>query len=394
MKNFLHTLPYFLLFLVLANISPKSYGQCLCTGGIPATPVTYYYKMDTTDIPISIISFPKFNPSIGMLACITFNDTTSLVTASGVRNTASSDVNYEFFLNVTNKIEGPGISVSQNETRNYGPSLLTEYGTPGDTTTYGPDTLFQNSIHQTSSTNISAYLGISGTVDFTYKVNGGLITTDGGINYRYQIHSKYWGAFRLTYYWCPNSVLASNIKNFTAYKKDKSVLLKWATENMTQGVTYEIEYSTDGKNFLSVRQTDSRDIIGTTTQHEFQYLPGAISANKIYFRIKQIDGGGRLSYSPIRTVSMNEDSPAGFIVYPNPVSRKVSMQFDRSLDGNYVIELTNYAGQVMYNRSIKLQNANTVQFDLTNPPPSGIYFLKITDPKTSLNYTNKLIIQR
>jgi Secretion system C-terminal sorting domain len=393
MKNFLHTLPYFILFLLLVNITPASYGQCLCSGGIPATPLTYYVKMDTTDVPVSTISFPKFDPSVGMLSCITFNDTTSLVTASGVRNTASSDVNYEFFLNVTNKIDGPGIAVSQNATRSYGPSLLTELGTLGDTTTYGPDTLFRNAIHQTNSTNVAPYLGTVGSVNFTYKVNGGLITTDGGINYRYQIHSKYWGAFRLTYYWCPNSVLASNIKNFAAYKKDKSVLLKWATEDKAAGTIYQIEYSTDGITFVSIGQTTSRDILGTAVQHEFQYIPGTSVGSKIYFRIRQTDAQGKQTYSPIRIVNMNENALATFIVYPNPVNRRVSMQFDRSLNGSYTVELTNYAGQIVYNRSIKLHNTNNVQFDLTNPPPSGMYCLKITDNRTKLSYSNKLIVQ-
>lgn len=70
------------------------------------------------------------------------------------------------------------------------------------------------------------------------------------------------------------------------------------------------------------------------------------------------------------------------------------MVFDRNLNGNYVVEITNVAGQILYNRNMKLNNSNTVQFELTNPPPSGMYYLKLVDTKSKLHYSNKLIIQR
>lgn len=394
MKNYLHTLPYFLLFFILAYSPTESYSQCTCSGGAPATPLTYYSKLDTTDVPVSMISFPKFDPSTGILACVTLRDTTSLISVSGVRNTASSDVTYEFLLNVNNRITGPGISINQNASRNYGPSLLTAYGTVNDSTSYGPDTLFQNAIHQNSSSSVSSYLGGSGNIDFEYKVNGGGIATDGGLNYRYQIHSKYWGGFRLTYYWCPNILLASNIRDFAALKKDKAVLLTWLIENKASGTTYEIESSHDGSSFTVVGKSDPAAIAGSTTNHEFQYDPGATTSLKLYFRIKQKDASGKITYSAIRTVMMNEDSPAGFMVYPNPVSRKVSMQFDRSLNGNYTIEVTSLAGQIIYNRNVRLHNNSNLQFELTNLPPSGIYYLKMTDIKSNRSYSHKLIVKR
>ena len=128
MKNYLHTLPYFILFLLLAQVPRPSYAQCTCEGGNPATPITYFYILDTTDAPSSTISFPKFNPSIGVLGCVTFRDTLSLISTSDVINTASVPVSYRFLLSVTNDIDGPGISVNESATRTYGPTLLAQFG--------------------------------------------------------------------------------------------------------------------------------------------------------------------------------------------------------------------------------------------------------------------------
>lgn len=393
MKNFLHALPYFLLFLVLAYIPPKSYSQCSCSGGDPATPLTYYYTLDTTDAPSSTLSFPKFDPTIGILSCVRFMDTLSLISTSNVMNTATVDISYKFLLNVTNNIAGPGISVNESAIRNYGPTLLTQTGDIGDHAAYGPDTLFKYSIHSNSSSSIASYLGSTGNVNFVYTVNGGLISTQGGINYLYQIASKYWGGFSLTYYWCPSIVLATNIKNFVAYKTDEAILLKWVTENRVAGTQYKIEHSLDGNNFSPIGETKPDELNGST-QHEFQYVPGTVRSGKMYFRIKQIDAQGKVTYSPIRIVDLNENAAAGFIIYPNPVSRKVSMQFDRSLNGNYLIEVTNMAGQIVYNKNLQIQNSNMVQFEMSNPPTSGMYYLKMIDTRRKLSYSHKLIIQR
>ena len=394
MKNYLQTIPYIFILLLLTQVPRPTFAQCTCEGGNPATPITYFYTLDTTDAPSSTITFPKFNPSTGILGCVTFRDTLSLISTSDVINTASVPVSYRFLLSVTNDIDGPGISVNESAARTYGPTLLAESGAAGDRTIYGPDTLFKFSKHSTSSASVASYLGASGNVSFIYTVNGGLISTQGGINYTYQIVSKYWGAFSLTYYWCPNSVLATNIKNFSAFKKDQNVYLKWITDNKTPGTTYEIEYSTDGTHFTSIGNVDPLSITGNTTQHEFQYSTGTSQNKKLYFRIKERDPQGKISYSAIRTVSMNDNTLAGFVIYPNPIVRNVSMQFDRSLTGNYVVEVTNLAGQVVHNRNMKLHNASIVQFDLVNPPPSGVYYLKITDVRTRISYSNKLIIKR
>jgi hypothetical protein len=133
---------------------------------------------------------------------------------------------------------------------------------------------------------------------------------------------------------------------------------------------------------------------GATTQHTFQYQPDASFSNKLYFRVKQTDASGKITYSAVRMVNMNENTKAAFTIYPNPVDRKVAMQFDRNLNGNYVIEVTSLSGQRIYTRNIRLNNNNNLQFELTNKPPSGIYYLKITDTKTRVSFSNKLVIQR
>jgi hypothetical protein len=393
MKNYLHTLPYFLLFLVVAYIPPKSYGQCPCSGGVAPNVLEHRFQLASTPASTSIISFPKFPVGLGTLNCVTLYDTLSIEAQTGARNLdAASGHEPSFQLTLTTSVKGPNPvspSITINDLINvvYGPDSLQIYGTPGDSITYGPDTVYNKVAKQRNSTsNLGDYYSGTGDVEFIYNISGGAIPVFDGTNYSVTVRTNTWGGFRLVYYWCESALLATGIKNFSALKKDKSILLRWITEDETPGSLYEIESSTDGINFSSIGQPAPKTI---TTQQQFEYTPGV--SGKLYFRIKQTDAGGKVTFSPIRSVHMNENVAAGFIIYPNPVERQVSMQFDRNLSGNYLLEINNLAGQKVFNRNVTVNNANNVQFELTNPPPSGMYYLKMTDTKTRLSYSSKLI---
>src|SRR5580704_484038 len=170
-----------LIIFFIANFPTAASAQCLCSGGIPATSVTYYNPLDTTNASTSTISFPQFDPSIGTLSCVSLTDTISGITTTNVQNTASTKTQYEFLLLVANNITGPGISVNEDFTKTYGPDSLSAGGSPGDSITYGPDNIFTNVKDSTASTNTAPYLGL-GSVNFVYALNGGLNSVEGGFN--------------------------------------------------------------------------------------------------------------------------------------------------------------------------------------------------------------------
>ena len=397
MKNFLHSLPYYLLFLALANIPAKSFGQCTCTNGDPVSTIVHTQLFDSITSINTTIDFPKFDPSIGTLFCLQFASTVTTVGSSDLYNFEGHLETYIVESFRRSQFSGPNgfFTSTSSPAIVYGPYDLEAADPVGtaDEVHIGPDTLFNNRYTQTNiNSGVAAYMG-AGNVSFNYLNTSTNTLLDGSSNMDFSVRAYTRLAVNLTYYWCPNAILATNIKNFSAVKRENAVLLKWVTENKTPNTNYKIEYSIDGTNFSTIGNTDPGVITGSTTQHELQYAPGTTLSGNIYFRIKQIDALGKVTYSPIRIVNMNENVAAGFIVYPNPVTQKVSMQFDRNLTGDYVINVTNLAGQIIYNKNIKLNNASNVQFEISNPPPSGMYYLKITDTKTRLSYSNKLIIR-
>jgi len=387
---------YLTIFLFALAFIPWSLSaQCFCSDGAQPDSVIQTVALLPTSNFNNNLSFSKFNIPTGTLFCIDFTANISTVANLGIRNLDSAQQTYRFRYTQDIAFSGPGgISDDDFATKNYGPTILDKYNTGIDSANYGPDTTFKNRYFVKTTSNVTPYLG-SGNVNINFTNTGSTTLQQGSNNYRSTVRTFAWGEFTLKYFWCPNSLLATSIKNFAAYKNNKNILLKWSTENKTSGTGYEIEYSQDGRTFSGIGEINPKDLVGNTTQHEFQYQPaGTAKSGKLYFRIKQINTRGIATYSSIRTVDMNENSLAGFMIYPNPVARKVSMLFDRSLNGNYVVEVTNLAGQILYNRNIKVTSSNNIQFELANPPPSGMYYLKVTDTKSKIGYTNKLFIQR
>lgn len=382
------------LVFIAAFIPQKLAAQCTCSGGLPATPLTYSFVLAPTMAAVSTLSFPQFDPSIGTLNCVQFRDTISGVSTTGVRNldnTAKRE--YTFLLTVANNISGPGISVIQPFNKTYGPDSLDIFGLPGDTITYGPDTIFNNARRSVNSTSVASYIGL-GTVNFTYTINGGLISLEGGLNYRDQITTNYWGNFGLTYFWCPASPLATTIAGFTATDKGKYVHLQWQATNDQNNVTYEIQYSPNGTQFspIGYKQVNSTET-GTVSEYQYQYNLSASDAGTIYFRIKKTTPDGKVSYSIIKRVNLDAGATVGIQTYPNPVVNSLTLVFDENQTGNFMLELINITGQVIQKKSITLNANNLINLDLNSHPSKGMYFLRAKDQSHNKQYITKLLIE-
>jgi len=374
----------------------RSFAQCLCTGGVSPNTITYLDTLNPTNAASSTMSFPKFDPAIGTLSCVSFDDTISGITTTNVWNLASTKTLYKFLLTVANNISGPGISVDEDYTKIYGPDSLNAKGdSPGDSIVYGPDNLFTNVKDHNTTGSTAAYLGASGSVNYVYTLNGGLISLVGSLNYGDQIVTNYWGTFRLTYYWCPASLLANAISNFTAAKNGGYVQLKWQAENEQKNILYEIEYSSDGVQYFPAGNLkSSADAEGTAAAYQFQYNISNNANSKLFFRIKRISADGKSTiYSAIKTVSLNKSGLAGYRTYPNPVKSFTMLEFDEVLSGDFIIDLVSTTGQIVQHKAITLAGSNQVRLDLTSHPATGVYYLQVKDKTNNHQYISKLIIE-
>ncbi len=360
--------------------------------GIPATAVDQTISISPTTASTLTFTFQQFNPAIGNLSCVSLHDTITGNSVTGAGNTGPDSTAFLFQLTLTNKISGPGITITHVYNAIHGYDTLAPYGQPGDTITYGPENIITNPNGVGSTGGNAAYLGL-GTVNFTYAINGGLITLDGGSNYNSSITTVIGGIMKLTYYWCPAVALGSAITGFSVFKKNGTISLQWMGTNDQNDIVYEIEYSRDGENWQTAGTVPAGSApTGTVAQYQYQYNPSKTDVGQVYFRIKRIDPEGNIVYSVVKEVNLQqEDQRPGIQIYPNPVDRKMMIQFDELQTGNFSLELVSTTGQIIERKEVQLTGTGITSMDLSRKPASGIYFLRAVDLAHNRQFLTKVI---
>ena len=174
----------------------------------------------------------------------------------------------------------------------------------------------------------------------------------------------------LSYYWCPQAALANNIKTFTVANKNPNVEFNWQTENEEPGRSYYVQYSVDGKEFKNAGLVTSTNSGLANYKYELQPVAGA--SGRVYFRIRQVDADGKVSYTAVKYMLLGgPEQVIPFSTFPNPVKRNVNLMFARPIKGAVLVELVNNVGQVVERQKIFLNQADNYQLNFNNSHPTG-----------------------
>ena len=119
-------------------------------------------------------------------------------------------------------------------------------------------------------------------------------------------------------------VLPVTFLSFTAVRKGdlQEALLTWKTDKETDNLVYEVQRSingTDWNTFGSVTPDRSSSII-----KQYSFTDVSPGATVCFYRIKQVDYSGRISYSAVRKVQFN-GLITKYNLNPNPASNHVEI---------------------------------------------------------------------
>lgn len=152
---------------------------------------------------------------------------------------------------------------------------------------------------------------------------------------------------------------------------ETSVLLEWRTSSELNNEAFEVERSKDGFDFTQIARINGA---GTTTQkNDYTLLDEQPLAGLSYYRLKQIDFDGTVTYSGLVSVRRGEDP---FIVYPNPAGKQW-VTFNRKVNAVVINNLNQIIGTY----------AEADGFDTSNLAP-GMYIVR-----THQGEIFKLVIQ-
>lgn len=159
---------------------------------------------------------------------------------------------------------------------------------------------------------------------------------------------------------------------FTAQMQGPStVALSWSTASEKNSDRFEMERSTDGLAFMYVRTVVAA---GTSSTPRTYFMTDAslpTNATTLYFRLRQVDTDGTVTFSPVRAVTRHLEASKQLLAYPNPAHDILQLQ---GLALIAPLEVFNALGRQVWSQPIPAVGAKT-SLSLAELP-KGIYILR------------------
>lgn len=163
--------------------------------------------------------------------------------------------------------------------------------------------------------------------------------------------------------------------SFEAQVTDSEVKLNWATAQEVNNAYFAIERSADGDSFETIATMDGAGTSSIIIEYQFTDLQPLTGQS--FYRLRQVDHGGKFEISEVRRVFVDSADETKFTVFPNPIERgemiriKQSGTSDRSSAYSYQVLTLN--GTVVRSGETD-KTVNAIQ---TAGLGTGIYLLKI-----------------
>jgi hypothetical protein len=154
-------------------------------------------------------------------------------------------------------------------------------------------------------------------------------------------------------------VLPITFRELKANQQNENIAVQWSVENENNTSKYQVEKSTNGRDFVLVNTTKASGTNHALASYSWLDVNGANGDN--FYRIKTISLTGSVEYSKIVKVSIGKNK-AGIAIYSNPVRDGViGLQLNNMLAGNYTVLITNNMGQLVSKSTLNHNGGNAAQ---------------------------------
>jgi hypothetical protein len=390
MKKFYILLVFSIPFINLQKIE----AQCTCADGSTPDSISYKQYFDSIIATNTTISFPQFDPAVGILTCLRLSDTVTTVVNYNLENNLDSTEDYNFETYRRSQFTAPDgfFSSVVSAPKDYGPYTLGPYDSSGtgDQVNVGPDTVFNQNTYTKYASGSPGFYG-TGMVNFNYLTTSTFTILTGSDNAIIKLRAYTRLGVNLVYYWCPFTALQTHLTNFTTSFQGNRILVQWQINDLQNSNTYEVEASTDGKVFQNIGEGKST-LSGNNASYQLLYTPSQGYNGYVFFRIKLIDETGSFTYSSINSILVKGNDQISCHLFPNPSITGVQLQFLNSNGGSYSVELYNVVGRTIFGKNYTIDGNGAINIQWPVKPPAGIYYLKVRDLENNFEQVERVSI--
>ncbi|MDO7854396.1 FG-GAP-like repeat-containing protein [Hymenobacter convexus] len=169
---------------------------------------------------------------------------------------------------------------------------------------------------------------------------------------------------------------------FAAQATSAGNQLKWSTAQELNSARFVVEASADGSAFAAIGELAAAG--NSPTVHNYEFLDAsatALSANRRYYRLRQVDLDGTMAYSPVVTLTRTTaaaPAPKALDAYPNPFAETLTVTLPGTAEPQAVtVSLSTLAGRPVYSAKLTLGAAPQALGALPELA-AGVYVLRLT----------------
>lgn len=343
-------------------------------------------------------SFPMFDGGTGTLMEVRLMAVVTLSYSFSIENNSTNPYYQTSRVRINRYDEIISSALSQPVTSDYiSPqqsfSLAPSDGVPDS----GPDYQQQPPIyildHDTvinESLNVANFIG-GGAISFAYTSEVGyMLTGNVGVSVGTQAYDEM--KFIISYTYCSQMPLASEVISFTAAKKDGAVDLRWFTPTENNQRQYAIEKSSDGQTFQAIETVNAAPTPGGAGDYRLSYKPQAGESGQLMFRIL-IKNGSTSGYTAVRVVDLDPKTGTGRLrLAPNPsATGNLTLFFPSGAQGPWEIMLFHSNGQLITRKQV--HSHTSASFESNRQLAPGVYVIRAVNTRTRESFTEPLIIK-
>ncbi len=174
----------------------------------------------------------------------------------------------------------------------------------------------------------------------------------------------------------PDSALPVELVSFQATLKGDAVVLSWNTASETNNAGFEVQQMVSG-DFQSLGFVEG---FGSTSEAKsYQFDVDNLEPGTYTFRLKQIDFGGAVQFSPILEVTLELNGAYQLSeAYPNPVNPTGRFSLGVQREQQVSVALYNMLGQrvaELFQGRLRANETKTISIRASSLP-SGLYFFR------------------
>ncbi|MCF0056141.1 M12 family metallo-peptidase [Dyadobacter sp. CY356] len=167
-------------------------------------------------------------------------------------------------------------------------------------------------------------------------------------------------------------------------RQNNNALLQWETTDEDAGFIFDIEKSTNAKDFQRIGKVAGSGPSSQTNKYLFSEELGTVNVPSFYYRIRMPDGSDNFIYSRIVALNFNALANSDLTIWPNPFQDHLKLSIKTLNRGLLYFTLYNIQGRLIRSEQ-KYIYAGETNYEMKNLPglSVGNYILKIYDDKNS-----------